>query len=118
MAKSTLFLLAAPIALTSFAVPAAAAEDDGERRTTLVRYDDLNLSTANGRESLATRVKYAVRKVCGSRPHYRQELSQRATALRCEQSAMADAEVKLAELFNGNGARLVDAGRIVIAAAP
>src|SRR3546814_7284279 len=36
--------------------------------TTLFRsYDDLNLSSVEGRERLTTRVKYAVRKVCGSR---------------------------------------------------
>ena len=119
MAKFTLFLLAAPIALTGLAAPAAAATDDeGERRTTIVRYDDLNLSTAEGRESLTTRVKYAVQKVCGSRPHYRQPLHERAIAIRCEKSAMADADVKLAELFNANGARYAAAGRLVIAAAP
>lgn len=119
MAKFTLFLLAAPMALTGLAVPAAAATDDkGERYTTIVRYDDLNLSTAKGRESLTTRVKYAVQKVCGSRPQYRQALQERAIAIRCEKSAMADADVKLAELFNGNGARFADAGQIAIAAAP
>lgn len=119
MAKFSLFLLAAPMVLTAAATPAMAATDDnGERRTAHVRYDDLNLSTAKGRESLTTRVKYAIQKVCGSRPHYRQPLSERASAVQCEKSATADAEVKLADLFNGNGARLADAGRIAIAAAP
>lgn len=119
MAKLTLFLLTAPIALTGLTVSAAAAPgEEGERRTTIVRYDDLNLATEEGRESLMTRVKYAVQKVCGSRPHYRQPLHERVAAMRCEKSAMADAEVKLAELFNGNGARYAEAGRLFIAAAP
>lgn len=118
MANLTFILLAAPMALAGLSVPAAASEDDGERRTAVVKYGDLNLSTAKGREALTSRVKYAVRKVCNSRPHYRQTLAERAPAIQCEKSAMADADVKLAALFNGDGARLADAGRLVIAAAP
>ena len=116
MAKFS-FLLAAPVALAGFSVPAA-AEDDGERHTVIVRYDDLNLSSADGRERLTTRVKSAVQKVCGTRLHYRQGLRERAVANRCEDTAMADADVKLAGLFNGESARLADRGRIVVAAAP
>ncbi len=116
MAKFSL-LLAASVALVGFSVPAA-AEDDGERHTAVVRYDDLNLSSADGRERLNTRVKFAVQKVCGTRLHYRQGLRERAVANRCEDSAMADANVKLAGLFNGDSARLADRGRIVVAAAP
>ncbi|KGB57016.1 hypothetical protein FG91_00121 [Sphingopyxis sp. LC81] len=116
MAKFSL-LLAASVALAGFSVPAA-AEDDGERHTAVVRYDDLNLSSADGRERLNTRVKFAVQKVCGTRLHYRQGLRERAVANRCEDSAMADANVKLAGLFNGDSARLADRGRIVVAAAP
>lgn len=116
MAKFSI-LLAAPVALAGFSVPAA-AEDDGERHTVVVRYDDLNLSSADGRERLTTRVKYAVQKVCGIRVHSRQGLRERALANRCENSAMADADVKLASLFNGESARLADRGRIVVAAAP
>jgi UrcA family protein len=116
MAKFS-FLLAAPVALAGFSVPAA-AEDDGERHTVIVRYDDLNLSSADGRERLTTRVKSAVQKVCGTRLHYRQSLRERAVADRCEDSAMADAGVKLAGLFNGESTRLADRGRIVVAAAP
>ena len=116
MAKFS-FLLAAPVALAGISVPAA-AEDDGERHTAIVRYDDLNLSSVEGRERLSTRVKFAVQKVCGTRLHYRQGLRERAEANRCEDSAMADADVKLAGLFNGESARLADRGRIVVAAAP
>ena len=115
MAKISL-LLAAPVALVGFAVPAA-AEDNGDRRSVVVRYDDLNLSSAQGRERLNTRVKFAVQTVCGSRPLYRQGLRERAVALQCEDSAMADADVKLAALFNGDGTHLADRGRIVINAA-
>jgi UrcA family protein len=116
MAKFS-FLLVVPVALAGFSVPAA-AEDEGDRHTVVVRYDDLNLSSVGGRERLTTRVKYAVQKVCGSRPLYRQGLRERAVADRCEDSAMADADVKLAGLFNGEGTRLADRGRIVVVAAP
>ena len=116
MAKFS-FLLAAPVALAGFAVPAA-AEDKGDRHTVVVRYDDLNLSSVQGRERLNTRVKYAVQKVCGSRLTHRQGLRERTIANRCEHTAMADAGVKLAGLFNGESARLADRGQIVVVAAP
>ena len=115
MAKLS-FLLAAPAAFVGFTLPAAA--EDGERPTAIVRYSDLNLASVEGRERLTTRVKYAVQKVCYSRPNYRTDLRTRAIAQRCESTAMADADVKLAGLFNGGIARLADRGKIVIAAAP
>lgn len=110
-------LLATPIALVGFAVPVA-AEDDGERRSVVVRYHDLNLASVDGRERLTTRVRTAVQKVCGSRALYRQPLSERSVAQRCKKATLADADVKLAGLFNGDVARLADRGRIVIVAAP
>ena len=117
MAKLSMILLSAPAMCIGLAVPAA-AEDDGERRTVVVRYDDLNLASVEGRDRLATRVKSAVRTVCNSRPHYRQSLTERATALECEGATMADAEVKLAGLINGDGTRLADRGRTIVVAAP
>lgn len=116
MAKFS-FLLAVPVALAGISVPAA-AQSDGERYTAIVRYDDLDLSSVDGRDRLNTRVKYAVQKVCDSRPLHRQGLRERANSNRCEDSAMADAGVKLASLYNGESARLADRGRIVVAAAP
>lgn len=118
MAKLSL-LLAAPIAVAGFIIPAAAAaKDDSERLTVIVRYNDLNLSSVEGRKRLTTRVKYAVQTVCGSRVHYRQPLGVRAIAQRCEDSTMDDAQAKLAGLLNGNGTALADRGGIVIVAAP
>lgn len=117
MAKLSFILLATPIAFIGTTVPAA-AEDDGERHSVIVQYGDLNLASVEGRERLTTRVKAAVQKVCGSRPLNRQALSERAAAQRCKVATMADADVKLAGLFNGDGARFADRGRIVIAAAP
>lgn len=121
MAKLSLMLLAAPLATAGLSLPAAAnpaTDEDGERYTAIVRYDDLNLSSVEGRERLTTRVKHAVRQVCDTRPHNRPTLRERAVANNCEKTAMADADVKLAALFNGDGARYADRGRIVILAAP
>jgi len=117
MAKISYILLATPIAFAGLTVPAA-AEDNGERRSVTVRYHDLNLASVDGRERLTTRVRTAVQKVCGSRALYRQPLAERTVAQRCKQATLADADVKLAGLFNGDVARLADRGRIVIFAAP
>ena len=121
MAKLSLMLLATPLATAGFSVAAAAnpaAEVEGERHTAIVRYHDLDLSSAEGRELLTTRVKYAVRKVCGSHPGHRSSLRERAAANRCEDVALADADVKLAALFDGQGARYADRGSAVVLSAP
>ncbi|HWV61434.1 MAG TPA: UrcA family protein [Sphingopyxis sp.] len=121
MAKFSLMLLAVPLAMAGFSLPAAAnptVEDNGDRHTAIVRYDDLNLSSVEGRKRLTTRVKYAVRKVCGARPGDHKGLRERLSANRCQDTALADADVKLAALFNGDGARFADRGRIVILSAP
>ncbi len=117
MAKLSLILLSAPIACIGLSVPAA-AEDEGERRTVVVRYNDLNLASVEGRDRLSSRVKTAVRTVCNSRPNYRLTLDERAHALNCEKLTMADAEVKLASLLNGDGTRLADSGQTIMVSAP
>lgn len=117
MAKLSLILLSAPFACIGLSVPAA-AEDDGERRTVVVRYNDLNLASVEGRDRLSSRVKTAVRTVCNSRPNYRPTLSERAQALNCERVTMADADVKLASLLNGDGTRLADRGQTIMVSAP
>lgn len=117
MAKHILILLAAPITLFATSV-AASAQGADESRSVIVRYHDLNLASVEGRARLNTRVKSAVKTVCGSRHSYRRTLTERAKADHCEATALADADVKLAGLFNGNGARLADRGTIVVVAAP
>jgi UrcA family protein len=114
MAKFSLILLAAPLAAAGTFVPAAASA--GERQSVTVRYDDLNLSEESGRDRLTTRIKLAVEKVCGTRPGYRTPLRERAIAQSCHAATMADANVKLASLFDGNGTRLADRGPIVVSA--
>lgn len=120
MAKLSLILLSAPIACIGLSVPAAAAADDGdgERRTVVVRYNDLNLASVEGRDRLNSRVKSAVRTVCNSRPNYRPTLHERAHALNCEKVTMADADVKLASLLNGDGTRLAGRGQTIMVSAP
>lgn len=119
MAKLSLILLSAPLACIGLSIPAvAAAKDDGERRTVVVRYHDLNLASVEGRERLNSRVKSAVRKVCNSRPNYRPTLNELAQSQTCEAATMADADAKLAGLLNGDGTRLADRGQTILVSAP
>jgi UrcA family protein len=117
MAKLSLILLSAPIACIGLSVPAA-AEGDGERHTVVVHYNDLNLASVEGRKRLTARVQSAVRTVCNSRPNYRQTLVERAHARNCEKVTMADADVKLAGLLNGDGTRLADRSQAIFVSAP
>lgn len=117
MTKLSLILLAAPIAFVGLTV-SAAAEGNGERKTVIVRYHDLNLASVEGRERLNTRVRMAVQNVCGSRPLYRQALRERAATQSCERATLGDADVKLAALFNGDGTRLADRGGKIFVSAP
>ena len=110
MAKFTSLLLIAPLALTGLSLPAAAQE----KQSVVVRYDDLNLSSASGRERLTTRVRMAVMQVCGIRDT--RDLKAKAKANTCKKVAMRDADVKLAGLFNGNGTALADRGPVIVAA--
>lgn len=113
MAKFSTLLIAAPVALLVTTVPTAAQE---EIRSTIVRYDDLNLSSASGRSRLTTRVKYAVETVCKSRPTNRQALQARVHASKCEKRAMRDVEPTIANLINGSGTRVADQGQVVVSA--
>ena len=117
MAKLSLILLSAPIACIGLSIPAA-AEDDIDRRTVVVRYNDLNLASVEGRERLNFRVKDAVRTVCNSRPHHRVSLNERAKSDHCEKVTMADADIKLASLLNGDRTRLADRNPTIRVSAP
>jgi UrcA family protein len=110
MAKLFPILLVAPLALTGLSLPAAAQE----RQSVVVRYDDLNLSSASGRERLTTRVRMAVLQVCGARDT--RDLKAKAQAATCKKAAMRDADVKLAGLFSGNGTALADRGTVYVSA--
>ncbi len=119
MTKFSMILLSAPVACIGLTIPAtASAQDEGERQTVIVRYDDLNLASVKGRDRLAMRVKSAVYAVCDSRPHHRPSLAERASSSKCENATMADADAKLASLLNGDGTRLADRGRTIMVSAP
>lgn len=118
MAKLSLILIGASVAGATLAVPAVAAEGD-DRRSVVVRYDDLNLASGEGRERLNTRVKMAVQQVCNSRPSSRPTLQERSRSQKCEAQTMAAADVKLAGLLNGGGGtQLADRGQPILISAP
>lgn len=111
MANFSLILLAAPLIAAGINAPAFA---QSESRSVTVSYDDLNLSSESGRERLTMRVKMAVKQVCGSAN--RLTLRERVAKQTCELNANRQADVKLASLFDGSSAQLVDQGPVVVAA--
>lgn len=112
MSKLTLIMIAAAISATGAAVPASA--QDGERATATIRYDDLNLSSAAGRERLDTRVRVAIRNMCHT--EQRPTLRQRALAEECETVAKRSIEPQIASLLNGSTAKFASEKPPVVAA--
>ena len=76
------------------AVPAAA-------ESLVVRYDDLNLSSAAGMKVLDRRIDGAARQVCGANQDYRQGLAEKAAAQKCVAGARAGAADQIARLEVG-----------------
>ncbi len=111
MSKLSLILVAA-IASGGVAVPAF-AQDDDERPSLAVRYDDLNLSTAAGRERLDTRVRMAIKSMCSVDAR---SLRERAAGLECEAAAKRSVEPQVAALYNGSHARFASEKPPVVAA--
>lgn len=66
------------------AVPAAA-------ESRVVRYDDLNLSSAAGMKAFERRLDGAARQVCGASYDYRQSLTLQASTKKCVAEAKARA---------------------------
>jgi UrcA family protein len=60
-------VVVAIVASTVF-IPSGHAETGMKQTSVHVSYADLNLSTSAGARTLATRLKSATRRVCGSRP--------------------------------------------------
>lgn len=112
MFKPTLALLAATMA-TGSAVAPAFAQDDGALRIS-VRYSDLDLATADGRERLDTRVRVAIRAICNSEP--RQTARLRVASQECEAHARRSVDPQLASLLNGSSARFASEKPPVVAA--
>lgn len=113
MAKLSFILLAVPLAAAGTIAPAAASAPGEEQQSVSVRYDDLNLTNESGRDRLTSRVKMAIRQVCGS--NSRRTLAEKAETRRCEAEASRKADTQLASLFNGTNAKLADRGALVLA---
>jgi UrcA family protein len=116
MAKLSFFMLGLPMVIAGAAVTDTAAAEDEPRRVT-VRYDDLNLSSVEGREQLAKRVRFAVRSVCPSTTA-RTSLIEPAYVRQCEAEAGHRAETRVAALLSGHGARFADHGTQPVITAP
>ena len=93
--KLTLF--AASVATTMASAAPVLAESDGmlEPTTRIVRYDDLDLTNARGRERLNTRVRSAVNLACGL--WSARSLSEKQLVDQCRTQAMKSSEIKIAE---------------------
>lgn len=112
MLKSTLITASVALAAIGGAAPAMAQDDDAPR--VLVRYDDLNLSSAAGRQRLDTRVRLAIRSVCMVGP--RVSLRERAESRECEKQARLRVDPQVALLLNGDGAKFASEKPPVFAA--
>ena len=96
-----LALSCAAAAVMAVSAPAVAGV-----KTKPVYYNDLDLSSTAGQQRLQTRVKYAVRQVCGSPRAF--GLAEKADLKRCEANAMAKAMPKAEQTI----ARYKDAKRL------
>jgi UrcA family protein len=95
------------LALACAAVAVATATPAmADWQTTSVDYQDLDLSSAKGQARLHTRIKYAVKKVCGSPRAF--SLAEKQDLARCEAAAMAKATSKAERTI----ARYKDAKRL------
>lgn len=88
MATPKLFSLAV-FAASALALSAPAL---AEGKTKEVKYEDLDLSTVAGQERLMTRVKSAVKQVCGSPRAI--TINDRLNEKKCKEAAMASAMPK------------------------
>ena len=110
--KPTLMLM---IAITAAGgASATAMARDGSAPQVMVRYSDLDLNTASGRERLDTRVRFAIRSMCNI--DERQPLRQRAMAQECVAQAHRSVEPQLAALLGGSSARFASEKPPVVAA--
>jgi UrcA family protein len=94
--KQRMFEMATPklISLSVLAASALAisAPAMANQKTTLVTYQDLDLSTATGQQRLNTRIKQAVKQVCATPQPI--TLKERMDQNVCKKNALADATPK------------------------
>lgn len=99
-----ILLLAMPLLLAG---AAPAAELPGHASvTTTVRYDDINLNSAEGKAQLERRLSRAVRSLC--RPSGRLTLGQAEAVNACIESASQSARQSLEFAINGTRSRSID----------
>lgn len=84
----TIALSCAAAAAMVVSVPVVAGQ-----KTKVVRYHDLDLSTANDQQRLHTRVKSAVKQVCNSPAAF--SLAEKRDLARCKKDALAKAIPKV-----------------------
>ena len=108
-------ILATSAAAILAASAAQAAAQDIEPRSVVVSYADLDLRRPAGREALERRVAAAVRRVC-STPVPSRDLAMLDLSRRCRVKAMADARLKLAQVYDERS--LAEAATTMAAAKP
>ena len=104
MTRNAKYIVAAIAASLASAAPVTAAENMFEPTTRVVRYDDLDLTSAKGRERLETRVRMAVNSACGYREA--RSLSEKVMAERCRKAARQQSEAQVAEAVRNAAVRL------------
>lgn len=104
MTRNAKYIVAAIAASLASAAPVTASENMFEPTTRVVRYDDLDLTSAKGRERLETRVRVAVNSACG---HWDvRSLNEKAMAERCRKAARTQSEAQVAEAVRNAAVRL------------
>ena len=92
--KLTFFAAVCATTLAS-AAPVLAQDSLFEPTSRIVRYDDLDLNNARGRERLDTRLRNAVNSACGF--WNARALSEKRAADQCRKAALESAQPKVAE---------------------
>lgn len=104
MIRKASILVAAIATVLASAAPVTAAENMFEPTKRIVRYDDLDLTNAKGRERLETRVRMAVNSACG---HWdARTLSEKVKVDRCRKAARQQSEAQVAEAVRNAAVRL------------
>ena len=94
---------AAVLSMTVSAAPVVAQDMLTEPTSRSVRYDDLDLSNARGRERLETRVRTAANAACGF--WATRGIAEKQAADRCRAAALEKAQPKVAEAVRKAAAR-------------
>ncbi|MEM6908101.1 MAG: UrcA family protein [Pseudomonadota bacterium] len=84
------------LALAAVAAPAAAAPQTGEEVLTVrISYDDIDLSTAAGREALEQRVQVELREACTIERNNRYGYGRTIVDQKCMNDARAEAQAEV-----------------------